>query len=293
MAARNPRPVNASSLEVHHLRSTVLGLARASHFQPTLAVTAAATGLAVMAGRGVLGCIAVALAVLCGQLSTGWSNDWFDAARDTEVGRMDKPIVAGMVTVRTVRASALIAIVLVGPLSLLSGWRAALIHVVAVGSAWAYNAGLKSTIVSPLPYGLSFALLPAFVTLGLPGHPWPRADIMVITGLLGIGAHFINTLADRADDRSTGVRGLPQRLPASVTLSVGVAVFAVCACMIRSIGGRLPLLENLILAASFVCDALVIGAVATDRPRAAWSWTLAATVACLALFVVARPPLVT
>ena len=164
---------------------------------------------------------------------------------------------------------------------------------VAVGSAWAYNASLKSTILSPLPYGLSFALLPAFVTLGLPGHPWPRADIMVITGLLGIGAHFINTLADRADDRSTGVRGLPQRLPASVTLSVGVAVFAVCACMIRSIGGRLPLLENLILAASFVCDALVIGAVATDRPRAAWSWTLAATVACLALFVVARPPLVT
>ena len=41
------------------------------------------------------GCVAVAVAVLAGQLSTGWSNDWFDAGRDTAVGRTDKPIVAG------------------------------------------------------------------------------------------------------------------------------------------------------------------------------------------------------
>ena len=53
---------------------TVLGLARACHFQPTVAVVAVTTALAALAGRGAVGCVAVAVAVLAGQLSTGWSN---------------------------------------------------------------------------------------------------------------------------------------------------------------------------------------------------------------------------
>ena len=79
-----------------------MGLIRACHFQPTLAVTAVTTALAVLSGRGASGCVAVALAVVAGQLSTGWSNDWFDAARDTANGRVDKPIVSGAVSVATV-----------------------------------------------------------------------------------------------------------------------------------------------------------------------------------------------
>ena len=93
----------------------------------------------------------MAVAVLAGQLSTGWSNDWFDAARDTAAGRSDKPIVAGTVDVATVRAAALGALVVCVPLSLLSGWRAATVHLVAVASAWACNAGLKATPASPSP----------------------------------------------------------------------------------------------------------------------------------------------
>ena len=49
-----------------------------------------------------------------------------------------------------------------------AGWRAALAHLVAVGCAWAYDLGLKSTVVSALTYAAAFALLPVFVTLGLP-----------------------------------------------------------------------------------------------------------------------------
>ena len=90
---------------------SLVGLVRACHFQPTLAVTAVTTGLAALAGRSAWGCVAVAVAVLAGQLSTGWSNDWFDAARDTANGRTDKPIVSGAVDVSTVRAAALAALV--------------------------------------------------------------------------------------------------------------------------------------------------------------------------------------
>lgn len=269
-----------------------VGLLRACHFQPTLAVTAFTTALAAFAGRGALGCVGVAAAVLAGQCSTGWSNDWLDAERDRSVNRVDKPIVAGLVSVATVRACAISALILTVPLSLLSGWRATLVHLVAIAAAWSYNAGLKATIISPLPYGISFALLPAFVTLGLPLHPWPRPGIMIVTALLGIGAHFINTLADRSDDEHTGIRGLPQRLPATITLVVGVTCLALSACVIRLLSDRLRILEDLVLAVSLGCDAAVIIAICIKRPRAAWTWTLIATGSCVALFAVTRPSLV-
>ena len=271
----------------------LIGLVRACHFQPTLAVVAVTTALAVLAGRGPAGCVAVAVAVLAGQLSTGWSNDWFDAARDRAVGRTDKPIVAGDVSVGAVRAAACTALVAAVPLSLLSGWRAAVVHLVAIGSAWAYNLGLKATVVSPLPYAVSFGLLPAFVTLGLPGHPWPRPAVMLATALLGVGAHFVNTLADREDDARSGIAGLPQRLSASAALVAGVALLASCAVAVRLLGGSAPVAQSVLLVVTLGAAALVVVTTRRDRPRAAWSWTLVTVLGCLAMFAVARPPLVT
>jgi 4-hydroxybenzoate polyprenyltransferase len=270
----------------------VLGLARACHFQPTVAVVAVTTALAALAGRGAVGCVAVAVAVLAGQLSTGWSNDWFDTARDTAVGRTDKPIVAGMVDMATVRAAALVALVACVPLSLLSGWRAAVIHLVAVGSAWAYNAGLKATVISPLPYAVSFGLLPAFVTLGLPTHPWPRPAVMAATALLGVGAHFVNTLADRDDDARSGVVGLPQRMSERADLLIGVVLLVACAVTIWALGGGAPVGRAVALIATLGAATLVVVTTLRQRPRAAWSWTLVTVLGCVVLFAVARPALV-
>jgi 4-hydroxybenzoate polyprenyltransferase len=270
----------------------VIGLVRACHLQPTLAVVTVTTALAVLAGRGAVGCTYVALAVLAGQLSTGWSNDWFDAGRDRAVGRTDKPIVAGDVSVATVRIAACAALGAAVPLSLLSGWRAAAVHLVAIGSAWAYNLGLKATVVSPLPYGLSFGLLPAFVTLGLPGHPWPRPAVMVATALLGVGAHFINTLADREDDARSGIVGLPQRMTARGALFTGVALLTTCAVTIRFLGGSDGTAQTALLLVTLAAAALVVVTTVRSRPRAAWSWSLVTVLGCLAMFVVSRPSLV-
>jgi 4-hydroxybenzoate polyprenyltransferase len=273
-------------------RSQALGLVRACHFQPTLAVVTVTTGLAIIAGRGAAGCVAVAVAVLAGQLSTGWSNDWFDAGRDRAVGRMDKPIVSGAVRVGTVRAAACTALVAAVPLSLLSGWRAAVVHLVAIGSAWAYNLGLKATLFSPLPYALSFGLLPAFVTLGLPGHPWPRPDVMVATALLGVGAHFVNTLADREDDARSGITGLPQRMSTRAALFTGVALLVGCAVTVWLLGGSARVTETILLVVTLGAAAVVVVTTLGGRPRAAWSWTLVTVVGCLAMFAVSRPSLV-
>src|SRR4051794_40530102 len=179
-------------------RLPILPLLAASHPEPAFAVTLVTTALAASAGRNPGGLVATALAVGAGQLSVGWSNDAIDAERDIRAGRRDKPVATGRIALRTVQVAAGVALVASVPLSLLSGWRATVVHLVAVLLAWGYNLGLKSTPVSVVPYTVAFALLPAFVTLGLPGAPAPPWWAVLAGGLLGAGAHFANVLPDLA-----------------------------------------------------------------------------------------------
>jgi 4-hydroxybenzoate polyprenyltransferase len=198
-----------------------VALVRASHPEPSVAVTVIAAALAAASGRGGAGVVAVALAVGAGQLSVGWHNDWLDAGRDRGAGRQDKPVARGAVGIPTVRTAAALALAACVPLSLLSGWRAGLAHLVAVALAWSYNAGVKGTVWSWVPYACSFALLVAFVTLGLPGAPGPPWWAAGAAALLGIGAHLVNAAVDIDDDVAGGVCGLPARL--GYRRSVGLA----------------------------------------------------------------------
>lgn len=206
-------------------------LLRASHPEPAFAVTAFVAALAVTAGRGTAGSAAVAAAVFAGQLSVGWCNDAVDAERDRDCGRRDKPVAAGELPPRTAGLAAAAALALCVPLSLLGGAVAGAVHLVGVVSAWAYNLLLKRTVLSPLPYAVSFGSLPAFVTLGLPDPARPAWWATAAAALLGLGAHVANVLPDIDDDLVTGVRGLPQRLgrpvcrwlaPALTLTAVGV-----------------------------------------------------------------------
>jgi 4-hydroxybenzoate polyprenyltransferase len=263
-----------------------IALARASHFQPTVAVTTIATGLAVAVGRGFGGTVAVMLAVLAGQLSVGWSNDYLDRDRDRRAHRTDKPIVAGTVKARTVGIAAIVAAVACVPLSFLSGWRAALVHLAAVALAWAYNAGAKNTMFSVVPYVLSFGVLPVFVTLGLPGHPLPPWWAVVAAALLGAGAHFVNTLADLDDDERVGIRGLPHRVGARGSLVVAAVLLAsaVLVLTIAPSGGAGPLgIVLLVSALGAVVGVVVAGS--TGHERGAWSLTLYVAGLSVALFL--------
>ena len=100
---------------------TAIALLRASHPEPTAMVTVVAVALAVSTGRGAAGVLSVGAAVLAGQLSVGWHNDWLDALRDSAAGRADKPVAAGDISRRTVARCALIALVAAVPLSFASG----------------------------------------------------------------------------------------------------------------------------------------------------------------------------
>ncbi len=188
----------------------------ACHPGPTIAVSALAGVLVVGSGAGARTVLIVA-AVLTGQLSVGWSNDWVDAVRDAAVGRPDKPVADGRVAIGAVRAAAITAAAACVVLSLLMGWAAGGVHLAAVASAWAYNLGLKRTVWSWAPYALSFALLPMALALALPGRPTAAWWVVAAGGLIGVGAHGTNVLPDLLDDAATGVRGLPHRLGATGT----------------------------------------------------------------------------
>jgi 4-hydroxybenzoate polyprenyltransferase len=212
-----------------------VALFRASHPEPSLVVTLVMVALAAAAGRDAAGLVAVGVAVLAGQLSVGWLNDCLDAARDRTVGRGDKPVAAGRISSRAVGTAAAVAAALCVPLSLLSGTPAAVAHLLAVASGWAYDLGVKASAVSVLPYGVSFGLLPVFVVLGLPGHPLPAGWLVAAAALLGSAAHFANALPDLSDDAVTGVRGLPHRLGARCSQALA-ALLLLAASAVLTLG---------------------------------------------------------
>jgi len=211
---------------------STVSLLLAAHPLPSVAVTGLATLLAVTAGAPARTAVLVAAAVLVGQLSVGWCNDWLDADRDVAAGRADKPVATGRVTRDAVRAAALVALVATVPLSAALGWRAGLAHLGFVASAWSYDVRLKSTVWSWAPYAVSFGLLPDVVSLALPGHPAAAWWAVVAGALLGVGAHLVNVLPDLDDDRATGVRGMPHRLGRNGSGVLACAVLVAAAAVV-------------------------------------------------------------
>jgi heme o synthase len=231
-------------------------------------VTALAVALAVGTGRNGIGVLAVGAAVLAGQLSVGWHNDWLDAARDAAAGRPDKPVAAGAISRRTVGRAATTALIAAGPLSLASGWRPALAHLVAIALAWAYNARLKATVISFVPYAAAFPLLVAFVTLGAPHASWPPWWALAAAALLGCSAHLVNVVPDLADDLAAGVRGLPHRLGRSRSVSATV-VLLLAATVVESFGPGHPGWWA-VTAVVAVAAAITAGIVLARQPGSRW-----------------------
>jgi 4-hydroxybenzoate polyprenyltransferase len=201
--------------------ATVRALVVATHAGPTAAVSIVATLLAVAAGVPPGRVALVCVAVLAGQASIGWSNDWLDADRDRAVARADKPVVQRAVSPARLRSAALVAVAAAVPLSLLIGVVPGVLLLTLVASGWAYNAGLKRTAASVVPYVIGFGALPAGVVAAAPGTPVAPWWLITAGAALGAAAHLANVAPDLEDDFATGVRGLPHRLGVRVSAVVG------------------------------------------------------------------------
>lgn len=268
--------------------ATVRGLAGACHPVPALAVTVVAVVLAVGVGLDAPGVVLLGAAVLTGQLSIGWSNDWVDAARDRAVGRTDKPAATGTVSVTEVAVAATLALAATIGLSSALGLPAGVALLAGVVAGWAYNLGLKSTVWSGATYVVAFGALPAAPYLASPGQPWPPWWVPVVGALLGLAAHFANVLPDLRADARTGVRGLPHRLGARR----GVIVMAAALAAASVVLGTAPATTTWPFAVGAAGAGLVLAATAavaaTRAPHspAAFRLTLAIAVLDVGLLLV-------
>ncbi len=192
---------------------------RAAHFGPTLIVTAT-TFLLALSQYSLIDALRVAIAIFAGQLVVGWSNDFIDAPLDIAAQRTKKPIVSKEIDRDQLRKSIVVALVAALLLSLFSPLRitGTLIHFLGILSATFYNLKLKSTILSPLPYLVSFGSLPWAIYLSAGNHPplWLFIDFMLIS----VAFHFFNVLKDFQWDIEQGILGLPQRLGRNASLII-------------------------------------------------------------------------
>jgi 4-hydroxybenzoate polyprenyltransferase len=152
----------------------------------------------------------IALAILLGQFFVGWSNDLIDFHRDKAALRSKKPLVAGTITQVTLRISiwaALLGALIVSLLSPL-GVNGTAIHFLGLLSATAYNLKLKSTLLSVVPYIVSFGALPwaIYIAAGTRPPAWLVVGFILISSAF----HFLNVLKDIDSDIAQGILGLPQ-----------------------------------------------------------------------------------
>jgi len=189
----------------------IIGLAKASHFGPTMTVTITSLLLATnLWWEGPA--LVIAFGVFLGQLLVGFTNDLNDYQDDLKHRRINKPLVSDQITTaqlqRAIKIVAPIAVVvnIAGPL----GFKGGLIYLFGVGMGISYNLYFKSTLLSPLPYAIAFAALVACIVVATDRNPplW----LMAAAALLGVAAHFANVLKDLDQDLTSGIKGLPQRL---------------------------------------------------------------------------------
>jgi 4-hydroxybenzoate polyprenyltransferase len=199
----------------------VIGLAKASHFGPTLLVTTLSLFFASLywwEGPAIV----IAFGVFLGQLVVGWSNDLIDYEDDLKHQRMNKPLVAQVITQRRLLTFLRIVLPLAlfvnlfGPLGFVGGG----LSIFAIGCAVAYNFYFKFTAFSWLPYAIAFAALPS--SMALSKDQVPPVWMWLGGALFGVAAHFLNVIKDMNQDHASGIQGLPQRCGTKGSIAVAV-----------------------------------------------------------------------
>ena len=203
-------------------RLPIVGLLKASHFGPTVLVVSITYVLS-RTQFSVSDSLFIAFAILLGQFVVGWSNDLIDFPFDKEAKRVIKPLVAGTISESTLRVSIVIALIGALIVSLVSplGVNGTAIHFLGLLSATAYNLKLKSTLLSVVPYMVSFGALPwaIYIAAGTKPPTWIVLGFVLISSAF----HFLNVLKDLESDIAQGVLGLPQVL--GRRKSIAIALF--------------------------------------------------------------------
>jgi len=204
--------------------TTLRGFIRATHFGPTVLVVTISFFLS-RTQYSVIDSLRIALAILAGQCVVGWTNEIIDFPLDAAAARSNKPLVGGLVPTKQLRIAISIALCMALLLSLISplGVIGTSVHALLLLSATMYNLYLKKTVLSVLPYVISFGGLPWAVYLSAGKNPPP----WLVLGFIFISSsfHFLNVLKDLETDVAQGVLGLPQKVGRPTSLLIAGLLF--------------------------------------------------------------------
>lgn len=199
---------------------------KAAHFGPTMLITA----ISFVFGTQLWWegpAYVIAFTVFLGQLIIGWSNDLYDYQDDLKHNRTNKPLVAGTITPENLRKTTFIFIPiavianLIGPLGLKGGS----VYLLGVGCGIAYNFYFKFSPLSPLPYAIALAALPASVYFAV--NRTPPLWVLAAGSLLGVGFHFLNVLKDIEKDQSSSIKGLPQIVGKRASAAIALVLIVI------------------------------------------------------------------
>ncbi len=207
---------------------SLLATIRIIHPFPTLLNVAATAGLAFVAARGAPGAstlVRMLLLMLCAQSAIGVTNDYFDRDLDAQT-KPWKPVAAGLVTPAHARILALVLIVVTIGLAATLGLAGFALALVGLAAGLVYDARLKRTLFSAIPYMVAIPTLPLWVWLTLGQRDPVLWWLLPVGALLGLALHLANTLPDIDSDRSQAVIGLAHRLGPQRSMFVGWASFA-------------------------------------------------------------------
>ena len=184
------------------------------HPVPSLATVAVALLFLPLVAGGLPPLREGALLAICltlQQFAISAHNDWCDRDLDA-IAKPSRPIPAGQiapgVVVRCALILAAVSLALAAPL----GWDEVVLVALALVSGFAYNARLKRTAFSWLPFSIAFPLIPLFAAAAIDVWPtwWPAVAIAAQPLIVAI--HLADSIPDIKADSTAGARGLASRL---------------------------------------------------------------------------------
>ena len=219
----------------------ILGASRIIHPFPTSLNVVATMALAVIAVDSVpdaLTLVRLASAMFFAQAAIGALNDYYDRELDART-KPAKPIVRGLVapgaalvvTAGCVLAAGAITATF-GPLSVAAG-------AAGLAAGLAYDARLKRSVASALPFMVALPALPFWIWVSLDRFQHELWWLLPFAPLAGLAVHLSNTLPDLESDARAGVRGLAHALGRRVSLALAWGSLAVALAFAAALGAHL------------------------------------------------------
>lgn len=125
---------------------------------------------------------------------------------------------------------------LFGPLGLKGG----AVYLLGIAFGLAYNFYFKYTPLSPLPYVIAFAALPASIVFAV--DETPPLWMMAAGSLLGVAAHIANVLKDFDEDGLSGIRSFPRIIGEKASRAVIAVILVANTVLLNSVSSRPALL---------------------------------------------------